>query len=304
VSRRNPLEGLPQTVAEAVVTRIVQMIDVNEIVQRVDVDAVIQRVDVNAIVDKVEVDRVLDAIDVNALMARVDINAIAGRIDMDQLMQNTEFSTLIAKSTSGALSEFLDLLRRQIVAVDVFVDRLFRRGRFSQLAPGPPALSEQWTDQSSGREGVYAGAVSRLVAIVVDVFVAWAVFLLVIGAIQATLSLFWSHPPTLFHHGLVTGLVALGWIGLYFSFQWSLGGRTLGMAFAGVRVVADSGERIGRPEALTRILVLPVSILALGLGLLGLELRADRRGWHDLAARTSVVYDWDARAARLRWLSK
>jgi uncharacterized RDD family membrane protein YckC len=304
MDRRTHLERLPQAVAEAVVTRILQLIDVNEIIARVDVNSVVQRVDVNAIVDKVEVERVLEDVDVNALMARVDINAIAGRLDIDQLMQNTEFSTLIAKSTTGALSEFLDLLRRQIVAVDVFFDRLWRRGRFDAAPAGPPALAEEWSDQTTGREGAYAGAVSRLVAIVLDVFIAWAVFLVAVGAVQATLSLFWSHPPMVFHHGLVSGLVALAWWAVYFTFQWSLGGRTLGMAFVGVRVVSAAGERIDRPEAVKRIVVLPLSILALGLGLLGLALRADRRGWHDLAAGTCVVYDWDARAARMRWLSK
>ena len=29
----------------------------------------------------------------------------------------------------------------------------------------------------------------------------------------------------------------------------------------------------------------------------------ERRAWHDLLAGTAVVYAWDARAARLRWLA-
>jgi uncharacterized RDD family membrane protein YckC len=50
--------------------------------------------------------------------------------------------------------------------------------------------------------------------------------------------------------------------------------------------------------------MLPVSIVCFGLGLFGIVLRTDHRGWHDRVAKTCVVYDWDARAARMRWLAR
>ena len=53
-----------------------------------------------------------------------------------------------------------------------------------------------------------------------------------------------------------------------------------------------------------RTVTLPISIAVVGLGLVGIILRVDHRGWHDRLARTCVVYDWDARAARLLWLAR
>ncbi len=53
-----------------------------------------------------------------------------------------------------------------------------------------------------------------------------------------------------------------------------------------------------------RVLALPLSFLLFGLGFLLILLRRDRRALHDLIARTAIVYAWDARAARLRFLLK
>ena len=53
-----------------------------------------------------------------------------------------------------------------------------------------------------------------------------------------------------------------------------------------------------------RTLTLPLSFLFFGLGFLGILLNKDRHAFHDRLARTVVVYSWDARAARLRWLAK
>ena len=47
-------------------------------------------------------------------------------------------------------------------------------------------------------------------------------------------------------------------------------------------------------------LALPLSFLFLGLGFAGILL-GDRR---DVIAGTAVIYSWDARAARLRFLSR
>jgi len=302
--RRNPLERLPQAVAEAVVTRIVEMIDINAIVERVDVNELVDRVDVNRLVEKVDVDALVQRVDLDALMAHVDVDAIASRIDIDRIMQNTEFSSLIAKSTSGALTEFLALLRRQVVSLDVIFDKLTHRRRFANEPPGPTGLATEWDDDDVGRQGEYAGAISRLLAIAADVFAAWGLYLLGLGAIQATINIFFTHPPTLFHHGFVNIVAVTIWYFFYFSTQWSLGGRTIGMALLGVRVMTADGAEIEQRQSLIRVIVLPFSIFIFCLGLLGIVLRADRRGWHDRAAGTCVIYDWDARAAKMHWLHR
>ena len=59
-----------------------------------------------------------------------------------------------------------------------------------------------------------------------------------------------------------------------------------------------------RWHAIVRVLAFPLSFLLFGLGFVLILLRRDRRALHDLIASTAVVYAWDARAARLRFLLK
>jgi hypothetical protein len=48
----------------------------------------------------------------------------------------------------------------------------------------------------------------------------------------------------------------------------------------------------------------PLSFLLFGLGFLGILIQRERRALHDLIAGTAVVCAWDARAARLRFLTR
>ncbi len=284
-------------------TQIVQMIDVNEIVQRIDVNDVMDRVDVNKVIERVDVNELVQRVDVDAIAARLDIDAIADRIDIGRLLDRTEFADIIAKSTSGILTEFLDVLRRQAVAVDDLFDRVTNRPkRFATAAVGPADATPLASSDVQNRENHYCGSFSRLAAITIDAFSAWGLFLLAVGAFQATVSLFVAHPPRVFHHSIITVLLIIPFYFLYFSWQWGLGGRTFGMALVGVRVVTADGTKITTRQAAIRTVVLPFSIALLGLGLLGIATRPDRRALHDLAAGTSVTYDWDARASRLHWL--
>jgi uncharacterized RDD family membrane protein YckC len=74
----------------------------------------------------------------------------------------------------------------------------------------------------------------------------------------------------------------------YFVLGHGTGGQTLGKWLARVRVVADSGERIGYARALGRLLA-TIPSLALGIGPLVALCRRDRRALHDLLADTRVV---------------
>ncbi len=53
-----------------------------------------------------------------------------------------------------------------------------------------------------------------------------------------------------------------------------------------------------------RALVFPLSFLLLGAGFLGILVQREHRALHDLIAGTAVIYAWDARAARLRFLAR
>ena len=76
------------------------------------------------------------------------------------------------------------------------------------------------------------------------------------------------------------------------------------MALLGIKVVATDGDAITPRQAVIRTVTLPLSFLLFGLGFIGILLNKDRHALHDRLARTVVVYSWDARAARLRWLAK
>jgi len=53
-----------------------------------------------------------------------------------------------------------------------------------------------------------------------------------------------------------------------------------------------------------RALAFPLSIALFGLGFAGILIQREHRALHDLIAGTAVVYAWDARAARLRFLAR
>ena len=94
------------------------------------------------------------------------------------------------------------------------------------------------------------------------------------------------------------------WAFVYFAYPLAASGRTFGMAVVGVRAVrADGGDLDGR-HAVVRVLAFPLSFLLFGFGFLLILLRRDRRALHDLIACSAVVYAWDARAARLRFLAR
>ena len=94
------------------------------------------------------------------------------------------------------------------------------------------------------------------------------------------------------------------WEFVYFAYQWAVAGRTIGMAVLGIRVVdASTGGLINAKAAAVRTVTLPLSIVVLFLGCVGIVTNRQRQGWHDRFAGTAVVYAWDARAARLRWLA-
>ncbi len=155
-----------------------------------------------------------------------------------------------------------------------------------------------------GRQGHYAGAITRLVAFAADVGASWGLFTLGAAALTFSVQLVTGHKFTLTNYQLASLLAAAVWEFVYFAYQWSLSGKTIGMAVLGIRVVRADGTAIGIRQAVLRTLTLPLSFLLLGLGFLGILTNRHRRALHDNLAGTAVVYSWDARAARLRWLAK
>ena len=140
-------EQLAQALAERIVTLVIEAIDIDALIDRVDVDKVIDRVDVEKVIDRVDVEKIIDRVDVQKIIDRVDINAIVDKVDIDALVEQTELGSIIARSTTGVLTEILDVIRAQGVGLDDFIlrwgNRLILRGkRIADWPDGPPLLVE------------------------------------------------------------------------------------------------------------------------------------------------------------------
>jgi uncharacterized RDD family membrane protein YckC len=155
-----------------------------------------------------------------------------------------------------------------------------------------------------GRQGHYAGAVSRLAAFAGDVGASWGLYTLGVALLNAAAKLVTGHSFTLSNHRIAAGAVLFGWEFIYFSYQWAVSGKTLGMAVLGIQVVTRQGAPISPRQAFLRTIGLGLTLLTLGIGFLGIVYSRERRGLDDAIAGTSVVYSWDARAARLRWMAR
>jgi len=284
-------------------------IDVNQLLDRVDVDRLLDRVDVNRLLDGVDVDRLLDGVDVNRLVDRVDVQAVTKRANV---------GGLVAQSTSQVAGSTLDVARRQAVGLDTLimglVDRLL--GRDSAAQPlGPPELvaqeAESQPEAVPGRtriSGYYAGPLSRLLAYLIDSFVAFTaaglISTIIVGSINVMLAsdLQWDWRAG------VLGLTAFSiWFFVYFWVGVAVSGRTPGMSVLGIKVVGKEGTPVSPGHAAIRALVMPISAITL-VGVLGIVFDARQRALHDFVAKTAVVYDWGDRPAELpapltQWLA-
>jgi hypothetical protein len=142
------VEQLAQAVAERVVSLVLDAIDINAVIDRVDVERLVEKVDVNKVVSEVDIQAVIDRVDLNEVIDKLDINAIVEKIDIDALVEHTEIGSIIARSTTGVLTEILDVIRSQGVGLDDFIMRwgnrlIGRGGRVKDWPHGPPLLVER-----------------------------------------------------------------------------------------------------------------------------------------------------------------
>ena len=153
-------------------------------------------------------------------------------------------------------------------------------------------------------QGHYAGSVSRFTAYAIDLAVSTAAFTLALAAISYAVRIVVGHDVTWNRSNAVVAVIFVGWQFVYFGYCWAVSGRTFGMALLGILVVHADGTVLDPRRAILRALVFPLSFLLFGLGFLGILVQHEHRALHDLIAGTAVVYSWDARAARLRFLAR
>ncbi|HSG17533.1 MAG TPA: RDD family protein [Anaerolineae bacterium] len=249
-------------------------------------------------------------------MAETALNNAAEET-MDELIANEQveifIQEVIASQTVGIVDEIIEEIRERAVSSDDFfegpIHRIFRRPDRSEL-PGPdfdPRLVRSIVRRNQpipegSRLGYYAGFVSRLLALVLDVGL--VILVLALGSSLLTtaidvLGLREWFDTTVGSTGLFTSLFAvvngMAIVVSYLVLFWLLTGQTLGMMLMGLRVVSRGGGRVTLWRAILRIIgfLLFASIFLIGfLWVLGDD---KRQALHDKLAGTYVVYAWDAR---------
>ena len=159
-------------------------------------------------------------------------------------------------------------------------------------------------ERDVGLQGCYAGFVTRLAGFAIDLFTALTLFALGSTVVEYVVSALVGHQVHLSSAPIAAAILLAAWWVFYCAYPLAQAGRTFGMTVVGLRVVRADGGELDTLHAVLRVLVYPLSFLLFGLGFLLILFRRDRRALHDLIAGSAVVYAWDARAARLRFLAK
>ena len=145
----------------------------------------------------------------------------------------------------------------------------------------------------------YAGAVTRAVAFALDVAIVQAI-LFVIGVVVALIIEAFSNFNLDGDVETILGAAAVWVLALcvYFTAFWALTGQTPGMRALGIDVTACDGTRLSVGRSLLRLVGMVLAALPLFAGYLLILVRDDRRGLHDLLARSAVRYAEQKRPAR------
>jgi uncharacterized RDD family membrane protein YckC len=162
--------------------------------------------------------------------------------------------------------------------------------------PSPATQESFW--------GHYAGSVSRLAAFVVDLVLSTVVFELALAGISYIAQIVTGHSVDLHRSSTVVLVIYLLWEFVYFGYSWAASGRTPGMALVGICVVRADGHVLDTWRGWVRAVTFPLGFLTLGVGFIWILVDRERRAVYDLIAGSTVVYAWEARAARPRFLPR
>ena len=151
-------------------------------------------------------------------------------------------------------------------------------------------------------QGHYAGAISRLLAYGVDLFLIGVTVTVGLAMTQFAIEVATPWKVDFASDGTAVAVITLAWAAIYFGTSFVFG-RTPGMSLLGVRIVRADGSEIDTRHGLIRLITFPLGFLTLGLGFLGIIVGPRRQAIYDRIAGTAVVYDWDAEAMRLRHIA-
>lgn len=157
--------------------------------------------------------------------------------------------------------------------------------------------------QAIAHQGHYAGALSRLLAYGADLLIITVIYAAGLALLEFAISAATPWHLDLEHNHALVIAGQLVWSALYFGSSWVAFSRSPGMTLLGLRIVRSNGAALDRRHALIRLIAFPLGFLTLGLGFLGIIFGRTHQAIYDRIARTAVVYDWDAEAAKLRDLA-
>ena len=142
----------------------------------------------------------------------------------------------------------------------------------------------------SAIERMYAGIVSRTVALAIDAAALTIGFAIASGVLGLILSLFTavevSSPGAVLGAGGVWSLV----VATYFVLFWTLAGETPGMRLMALRVIDRAGDPPRFGQALLRLIGMILAAIPFFAGYLLILVDDRRRGLQDMLAGTTVVY--------------
>ncbi len=195
---------------------------------------------------------------------------------VERVAEAPEVRAAITRQGVGLVEDLRRGVRRAARQIDTAVERAARR-----------VLRRPQRE----RRPIYAGAFSRALALAIDAGIVYGSLLLISAAIAALISAFEKGDQ----HGsavvFALGFFAWSLIALtYLVVFWSGAGRTLGMSFVAIRMLAEDGEPVRPGQAFHRAIWLPISALPFLLGFAGVLFKRERRGWPDRRAHTVVCY--------------
>jgi uncharacterized RDD family membrane protein YckC len=163
---------------------------------------------------------------------------------------------------------------------------------FSQFSktfvPGSQVNFSSLPERARSIQGLSAGFTSRLIAVFIDIAL---VALLVLGAwggweaLRYIMSVFYTLPPATGIPLLIIGYLLM-W--LYWTWSWSVGGRSLGNILMGLRVQKRHGENLGLGLAAVRSAL----SIVFALGLFWSIVSRKNKSLQDVVLGTEVVFDW------------
>src|SRR4051794_28596540 len=123
-------------------------------------------------------------------------------------------------------------------------------------------------DRDATLQGHYAGISTRFASFIVDILAIALAFAVAAQAFDYLVSAVFGRDFSLRDATLASDLLLAGWAWFYLAYPIAMGGRTLGMALFGLKIVRADGDQVRTRHAVVRAAVLPLSFLLLGFGFL------------------------------------